>query len=63
MKLLHSFNTLIALTGLQAFAAPSLQERQLGKVEDIVERDWISSLASSILHDIENAGECAACDV
>lgn len=63
MKFRQSVYLLVALAGLRTFAAPSLQDRQPSEVDEIAERDWISSLASTILHDIESAADCAACDV
>jgi hypothetical protein len=63
MKFQNSFLTLSALAGLQAFAAPSVQDRQLREVNEVVERSLISIFATEILDLIESTVECAGCDV
>lgn len=63
MKFQQSFLPLAALAGLQALAAPSVQDRQLSDVDEVAERSLISSFASEILSLIESTVECTGCDV
>lgn len=60
MKFCYFLHTLVVLAGLRVFAAPPPQAR--GLLDDLTEI-FDSNLASTILHDIENAADCAGCDV